>query len=100
MLTSSKKGIVNKEIPTRQNPIKNVRKMLLNVFHFILLKLFSISLKKSSEPAANAIKPSERSNKNCKLWIALSSTISKELGPTKTPTIIKPVMVGRPVFLK
>jgi len=67
VLTSSKKGIVNKEIPTRQNPIKNVRKMLLNVFHFILLKLFSISLKKSSEPAANAIKPSERSNKNCKL---------------------------------
>ena len=75
-------------------------KILLKVFHLILLKLSWISLKKSSDPAAKAINPSERSNKNFKLLIANLSIIFKELGPTKTPNTIKPVTVGRPIFFK
>lgn len=49
---------------TRTKPTVNVVRILLSVFHFMLLNVPLISLKKSSEPAAKAINPNDKSNKN------------------------------------
>ena len=72
---------------------------MLNVFHFILLKVPFISLKKSSEPAEKAMKPSDKSNINSISFITALLIKPKTLGPINTPTIIKPVTRGRLTFL-
>ena len=58
-----------------------------------------ISLKKSSDPAAKAIKPSDKSNMNSISFITVLLIKPKILGPINTPTTIKPVTRGRPNFL-
>ena len=83
---------------TRIKPTANVISILLNVFHFILLKVPLISLKKSSEPAAKAIKPSDKSNTNSISFMASLLIKLKKLGPINTPIIIKPVTRGKPNF--
>ena len=49
---------------TRIKLIINVTSILLIVFHLILLNFPFISVKKSSEPAANGLKPKDMSNTN------------------------------------
>ena len=84
---------------TRIKPTVKVISILLNVFHFILLKVPFISLKKSSDPAAKAINPSDKSNMNSISFITVLLIKPKTLGPINTPTTIKPVTRGRPNFL-
>jgi len=77
-----------------------VTKILLIVFHLILLNVDLISLKNNSEPAANAIKPNDTSNIKSISLIILSLIILKKLGPIITPTTINPVTNGKPNFLR
>lgn len=95
----SKKPKVLNAKKTRIKPTEKVISILLNVFHFILLKVPLISLKKSSDPAAKAIKPSDKSNMNSISFITVLLIKLKTLGPINTPTTIKPVTRGRPNFL-
>ena len=61
-------------------------KILLIVFHLILLNVDLISLKNNSEPAANAIKPNDTSNMKSISLIMVSLIIPTKLGPIITPT--------------
>ena len=75
-------------------------KILLIVFHLILLNVDLISLKNNSEPAANAIKPNDTSNMKSISLIMVSLIIPKKFGPIITPTTINPVTSGKPNFLR
>ena len=75
-------------------------KILLIVFHLILLNVDLISLKNNSEPAANAIKPNDTSNMKSISLIMISLITPKKLGPIITPIIINPVTSGKPNFLR
>ena len=74
-------------------------RLLDKILHCFSLIDYLISLKKSSDPAAKAIKPSDKSNINSISFITVLLIKPKILGPINTPTTIKPVTRGRPNFL-